>query len=413
MEDIPIPARPPTPQVLIHQLPDKTGDALEPAQKPSKYIILITGPITVPGKVQITHSVARSLSCPSYIGDSVHSSSAKVAGVGAGANGGANEERYQRMWLKKMTRTGLLFPEESRPATEGFSGFGGGTSSTATSRRGSESSVSSIASYAVPSSSDSSNRGESVARCISAEVPSTGSNAFFTLSETDRLRRANPALMVLAHPELESWHKAAIRNALRDFSVTGRMLGSIGSALQNSHSARGYKKLSIVSPIDGTKCCHEPQRPSLAYRLFQLMTIMLLASTTILVILYSMTFKSLADCRKFTNTNSGLLTCGESVAEAKGMGCDFDLLAKAWLPAACPRHGLADFTASVRTALMGIGNPNGNDNGDKSEVNQWRYYSAKHNGRGISIDELAAMADHLHNDTQYWTTRREHSVHCA
>lgn len=198
-----------------------------------------------------------------------------------------------------------------------------------------------------------------------------------------------------------------------NFNVTGRMLGSIKSALQNSRSARGYEKPSIVSPINGTKCCHEPQRPWLAYRLFQLMTIMLLASTTILVILYSMTFKSLADCRKFTNTNNGLLTCGESVAEAKGMGRDFDLLAKAWLPAACPRHGLADFTTSVRTALMGIGDPNGNDNGDKSEVNQWRYYSAKHNGRGISIDELAAMADHLYNDTQYWTTRREHSVHCA
>jgi hypothetical protein len=78
------------------------------------------------------------LSCPLFQGDSLHETSAKAASVGAsrrpidddelaGTGRGLNEARYQRMWLSKITRTGYLFPEESRPAmsSEGFTGFGG------------------------------------------------------------------------------------------------------------------------------------------------------------------------------------------------------------------------------------------------------------------------------------------------
>ncbi|KAK0385265.1 hypothetical protein NLU13_7741 [Sarocladium strictum] len=246
MDNLTLPPRPPTPQVLIHRLPDKASDSAEPAQKPSKYIILIAGPISVPGKVQLAHSVARALSCPSYNGDSVHSSSAKVAGVGAGADAGPNEARYQRMWLKKMTRTGLLFPEESRPATEDFSGFGGESSSTATSRRGSASSVSSVASNARPPSVGSSNREDFVPGShASGDAPSSVTNTFFTISEEERLRRANPALMVLTHPELEPWHKVAIRTALRDY-----LIGVIFVPLYEEEEEE--EDLPILQPLDPT-----------------------------------------------------------------------------------------------------------------------------------------------------------------
>ncbi|KAK7987487.1 hypothetical protein PG989_007802 [Apiospora arundinis] len=148
---------------LIHRLPDKPDPATAASssprpRRPAKYILLLLAPTAVAGKVQIATTVAQTLGCPLYQGDSLHESSAKAAGLGVGSSTtdtddgkgkgkGPNEQRYRRMWLSKMTRTGLLFPEESRPANEGFfSGFGGGgggsgsgtSSSAGSSRRGSD-----------------------------------------------------------------------------------------------------------------------------------------------------------------------------------------------------------------------------------------------------------------------------------
>lgn len=236
MSDLPfIPARPPTPQALLHRLPDKPDPAAADT-KPSKYIVLIMGSTGVAGKVQIAKSVSTALSCPLFNGDSLHESSAKAASVGAarhpanagegavegaGSGFGANEARYQRLWLSKMTRTGLLFPEESRPANEGFSGFGGGSGSTSTSRRGSSSSVASTTSDAALSSSTGASSfmssGPPVTTSQYINKPSTLST--FTFSEAERLRRANPVLMVLTHPELESWHREAIRRATAEYGI--------------------------------------------------------------------------------------------------------------------------------------------------------------------------------------------------
>ena len=228
MSDYPI--RPQTPQVMLHRLPDKQDPSSEVNSKPSKYIILIIGSTAVAGKVQIAKSVSNALSCPLFQGDSLHETSAKAASVGApsrpiGVDGdeqaaasGANEARYQRMWLSKMTRTGHLFPEESRPANEDFSGFGG-TSSTSTSRRDSGSSVASAplsSSDAVVSTSS-----------ITSSFMSSGTSAtkyinkppVFTLSEDEKLRKANPALMVVTHPDLEKWHKDSIRKAVGEYGI--------------------------------------------------------------------------------------------------------------------------------------------------------------------------------------------------
>ena len=122
------PPRPQTPQAMLHRLPDKPDEeqlSLQRAARPTKYIVLITASTAVAGKVQIAKSVATTLTCPLFQGDSLHETAAKAAGLGAAE---PNETRYQRMWLSKMTRTGLLFPDESRPANEGFSGFGGASS---------------------------------------------------------------------------------------------------------------------------------------------------------------------------------------------------------------------------------------------------------------------------------------------
>ncbi|KAI0133482.1 hypothetical protein BJ170DRAFT_678430 [Xylariales sp. AK1849] len=228
MSDSFVPARPQTPQAMLHRLPDKP-DGSEATAKPSKYIILIMGSTGVAGKVQIAKTVSSAFSCPLFQGDSMHESCAKAAGVGSSRRAtdaagqedaptlgsGANAARYQRMWMSKMTRTGLLFPEESRPATEGFSGFGG-SSSTSTSRRGSASSIESASSNLAASTTSS------VASSYMNSGPRTtqyNNNPMFTMSEQDRLRKANPALMVLTHPELETWHKVAIRKATGEYGI--------------------------------------------------------------------------------------------------------------------------------------------------------------------------------------------------
>lgn len=187
----------------------------------------------VAGKVQIATSVSRALSCPLFQGDSLHETAAKAASVGAAAprrltgvddagspaESGANEARYQRMWLSKMTRTGLLFPEESRAATGGFAGFGG-ASSTSTSRRGSSSSVASVSSDAGISTASS---GSSFMSPVTPPPTTTAQYInkppIVALSEDEKLRKANPALMVVTHPILEQWHRDCIRSAVGEYGI--------------------------------------------------------------------------------------------------------------------------------------------------------------------------------------------------
>jgi hypothetical protein len=224
MEEAPY-SRPATPQALLHRAPDKPDAADAPLTKPSKYIILLLAPTSVAGKVQIATSVSKSLSCPLFQGDSLHESSAKAALVGAGRSDDGGRGRYQRMWLSKMTRTGLLFPDESRPATEGFSGFGGESSSTTTSRRGSGSSISSSASLGGDSTAESTAfSGANVGNQFLTTSSLLGKNTYvnqpvLTISEEERRRKLDPALMVLTHPELEVWHKDVIRKAVGEYGI--------------------------------------------------------------------------------------------------------------------------------------------------------------------------------------------------
>lgn len=224
MDDPPY-VRPPTPQALLHRAPNKPDAADTSLTKPNKYIVLLLAPTSVAGKVQIATSVSRSLSCPLFQGDSLHESSAKAAAVGANRSDDGGRGRYQRMWLSKMTRTGLLFPEESRPATEGFSGFAGGSSSNSTSRRGSASSISSETSFGSGSTPGST---ASSAVDVGNQFMTSGgifgisqyiNKPVLTISEEEMRRKLNPALVVLTHPELEAWHKDAIREATGEYGI--------------------------------------------------------------------------------------------------------------------------------------------------------------------------------------------------
>ncbi|KAK0702292.1 hypothetical protein B0H67DRAFT_500434 [Lasiosphaeris hirsuta] len=219
---------------MLHRLPDKPLE-VETTLKPSKFIILIFGSTAVAGKAQLARSVASALSCALYHGDSMQESSAKAASVGSSrptttpttsagshvtpvlASLGPNRARYQRMWLSKLTRTGLLFPEASRPATEGFSGFGGtAPSSRSTSRRGSASSFTSASESPSHSSPMAQSLSESTG--FSASTP-TPAKPPATMLKEKPMSNENPALMVLTHPELERWHKLSIRTAVEEYGV--------------------------------------------------------------------------------------------------------------------------------------------------------------------------------------------------
>lgn len=274
-----LPPRPATPQAVLHRLPDKSLAPDAFGKKPSKYIILITGSTAVAGKLQIAKSVADGLSCPWYQGDSLHDSSAKAASVGGGGGGSLtspmpNEARYQRMWLSKLTRTGLLFPEESKPANAGFTGFGG-TSSSTTSRRGSASSIASHASsFEPPSSSVGTSRTSQDEEASGRQSPgsstlptpprisatmsgsaawmasSSSSNTVFTLPEAERLRRENPVLMVLTHPELIAWHKKAIRAAVGDYDI-GVLFVPLYDDTEVDEGEEEFE-LPVLQPLDPT-----------------------------------------------------------------------------------------------------------------------------------------------------------------
>ena len=258
--DNPPSARPPTPQALLHRAPDKPDAANTSPAKPTKYVILLLAPTSVAGKVQIATSVSQSLSCPLFQGDSLHESSAKAAAVGASRSGDGGRGRYQRMWMSKMTRTGLLFPEESRPATEGFAGFGGAasSSSTSTSRRGSGSSIASTGSVGAASTAGST---ASSAVDVGIQfVTSAGISGIseyvnkpvFAVSEEERRRKGNPALMVLTHPELEAWHRDAIRQAIGEYDI-GIVFVPLYAEHDDELEEQENDDLPVLRPLDPRK----------------------------------------------------------------------------------------------------------------------------------------------------------------
>ena len=93
-------------------------------------------------------------------------------------------------------------------------------------------------------------------------------------------------------------------------------------------------------------------------------------------------------------TPLGTCNCGNSVAEARAMGCRFDILASAWLPEKCRDEELtAEFEQS------GDG-PDG----------AWRYWLDANHTQEISVDELAGHADDP--DFRFYSTTQWHVAHC-
>lgn len=161
------------------------------------------------------------LSIPLFQGDSLHETCAKAASVGGD---GMNKERYQRMWLSKMTRTGLLFPEESKPVIGSCEGLKvGGLPGLRVMRRGSGSSIASTSSVSDGKSSVGSGLsavGKYVNRPVAAAV---GNEKAGDDKENDTgiggKELAKKIVMVLTHPYLEKWHKECIAEAVEEYGI--------------------------------------------------------------------------------------------------------------------------------------------------------------------------------------------------
>ncbi|KXH48796.1 hypothetical protein CSIM01_13682 [Colletotrichum simmondsii] len=104
--------------------------------------------------------------------------------------------------------------------------------------------------------------------------------------------------------------------------------------------------------------------------------------------------KHIKHCGKIFLDPGQKLSCGSSVAEAQQAGCTFDALAKAWLPAACPRYGLAEFEAAA---------------GATHNQSRWRYWRDQAGEEELSMEDLASLG----RSEKWWGTEREHLTHCA
>lgn len=74
----------------------------------------------------------------------------------------------------------------------------------------------------------------------------------FTVSEEERSRKLNPALMVLTHPELEAWHKDAIRKTTGEYGIGIIFvpLFKIDADHDDELEERGRNELPVLRQLD-------------------------------------------------------------------------------------------------------------------------------------------------------------------
>ncbi|GIZ41213.1 hypothetical protein CKM354_000452600 [Cercospora kikuchii] len=87
--------------------------------------------------------------------------------------------------------------------------------------------------------------------------------------------------------------------------------------------------------------------------------------------------------------------CGTTIAEAESLGCKFDPMSPAWLPAECRDAELSDAFEQAATNLQAGG--------------VWRYFSDVNMTQPISKEEVGAMAD---TGDFFFADQHWHSMHC-
>lgn len=114
------------------------------------------------------------------------------------------------------------------------------------------------------------------------------------------------------------------------------------------------------------------------------------------ILLICLSILAIAACWKALSSRPNPLPCdcGDSVAEAKAMGCIYDDMAPAWLPPHC-----TDPELKAEWDKAGDG-PNG----------RWQYWADANHTRELSMEEVSLLADTP--GEYFYTTPRWHLMHC-
>ncbi|RJE24607.1 hypothetical protein PHISCL_03031 [Aspergillus sclerotialis] len=170
----------------------------------------------------------------------------------------------------------------------------------------------------------------------------------------------------------------------------------------NEYKDRKYKSVpeseaetDIALPELEQKGPEEPafvKRQSFLRRRLVTILLILLSLTTILLIATITAAITVAPLRtyihKISKTERPVLGCGQTVMEAEEIGCEFDPLAACWMHPECPR----DYTDEFLTYLDG---------------RPFAYYYDQAATRRIeSWQNLSRLG-------YYWSSTREHLVHCS
>lgn len=90
-----------------------------------------------------------------------------------------------------------------------------------------------------------------------------------------------------------------------------------------------------------------------------------------------------------SSTNPAFVSCGQSIAEARAAGCEYEVLSGAWMPPACLDPEL---------------------NEEFRQIHDWKYYADA--DRQEEIPE-PMLAEREGEEGAYYTTQRWHVIHCA
>jgi hypothetical protein len=136
------------------------------------------------------------------------------------------------------------------------------------------------------------------------------------------------------------------------------------------------------------------RRSSLGTVILCAVTAALAVSLTVVSTLY------IQDIRHNNPAPLPLLTCGNTIHEARQAGCPFDRLTKAWLPAECSRKYEEEFLEYPASRL--------------NMTDGWKYYEDTPDRAEVTDEDMALYAETRPMGDMSWvSTTRMHLAHCA
>jgi len=142
-----------------------------------------------------------------------------------------------------------------------------------------------------------------------------------------------------------------------------------------------------VSEIYSTTCRNETHRRGRVYHFLAGMATSMFLLLAVLGIAHHTAITSASRINEGDSTSSITYSCGNTTAEARALGCSFDLLTQSWLPERCRDRELTD---------------------EYRQAGPFQY-SLDSQGKELLSEEDLAQLEYLE---MYYTTQGEHVVHC-